>query len=115
MKLFPNCLYNLIEDEFLLIYFNMKLNTKQITVRTPNINRYFSDINKYDLLTPEEEVELFDKIKEGCNKSKQVLINSNLKFVISNAKQYQSFHTPIEDLMLPVKRPPASVTPKCNG
>ena len=65
--------------------------TKQITQRNePSINRYFQEINKYSVLTAEEEVELTSKIKSGDEAAMEKLVVANLRFVVSVAKQYQN-------------------------
>jgi RNA polymerase primary sigma factor len=74
--------------------------TKQITLREDeSVHRYFQDINKYDLLSPEEEVELTFRIKAGDMKALERLVTSNLRFVISVAKQYQNKGLPFSDLI----------------
>jgi len=51
-------------------------------------------------LTAQEEVVLMQKIREDkCVKSKEILIKSNLRFVVSVAKQYQSSGIPLIDLV----------------
>jgi RNA polymerase primary sigma factor len=63
------------------------------------INLYLYDVRKYPALTREEEFKLIDKIKTGCQKSKDLLIYSNLRFVISMAKQYQNQGLSLSDLI----------------
>lgn len=63
------------------------------------LNKYLSDISKYPLLTPEEEIRVCKKIKKGCNKSLGCLINSNLRFVVSVAKQYEGNGNSLQDLI----------------
>lgn len=63
------------------------------------LNKYLSDISKYPLLTPEEEIRVCKKIKKGCNKSLRCLINSNLRFVVSVAKQYEGNGNSLQDLI----------------
>lgn len=65
----------------------LKIN-KQITVRNNTLDKYLTEIAKYDLLTQEEEVELAQRIKEGDIEAEKEFINANLRFVISVAKQY---------------------------
>ncbi|MGM0444726.1 MAG: sigma-70 family RNA polymerase sigma factor [Fibrobacterota bacterium] len=50
---------------------------------------YFRDINKYDLLSDEEEQELIDKVQQGDKKAVDKLITSNLRFVVSVARKYR--------------------------
>jgi RNA polymerase primary sigma factor len=71
--------------------------TQQITQRDENsINRYFHDINKYEMISVEEEVELGADSKWRYG-SFAKLVRANLRFVISVAKQYQNqdCHFPI--------------------
>lgn len=53
------------------------------------LDQYLSEIGKIPLLTENEEFELFQKAKEGCQKSINRIVKANLRFVISVAKQYQ--------------------------
>jgi len=74
--------------------------TKQYTNKdTLSLNIYFSEINKIRLLTIDNEVILARKIKDGDAKAFEMLINSNLRFVISIAKQYQNKGLTLSDLI----------------
>lgn len=75
--------------------------TKQITDRNNNtLSRYFQDINKYDLLSAEEEVKLTIRIKKEDDQAAfEKLITSNLRFVVSVAKQYQNRGLNLTDLI----------------
>jgi len=74
--------------------------TKQITQRTDeSINRYFQEINKYAMITAEEEVELTVRIRNGDSDALNKLVVSNLRFVISVAKQYQNQGLSFPDLI----------------
>lgn len=64
-----------------------------------SVNLYLKDISKYPLLTDEEEAELISKIKNGDEKAKEKLITSNLRFIISIAKQYQNKGVEFADLI----------------
>ena len=74
--------------------------SKSITERTPVLNAYMNDISRYPLLTLEQEVELTYKARRGDEKAKQTLINCNLRFVISIAKQYVHQGISLEDLIM---------------
>jgi len=66
---------------------------RQITNRqTDSIDKYLIDVSKIPLITPEEEVELAIRIKEGDDVALQKLVKANLRFVVSVAKQYQHNH-----------------------
>ena len=74
--------------------------TKQVTNReTLSLDKYLHEIGKVDLLSPEKEVELAKKIKKGDRQAFEQLINSNLRFVVSVAKQYQNQGLTLPDLI----------------
>ncbi len=74
--------------------------TKQITNRdTKSLEKYFQEISKIDLITAEEEVELARRIREGDQIALNKLINANLRFVVSAAKQYQGSGLRLSDLI----------------
>ena len=64
-----------------------------------SISNYLKEVRKIDLLTPEEEVELTKKIAEGDKRAQDKLVSSNLRFVISVAKEYQGQGVPLVDLI----------------
>jgi RNA polymerase primary sigma factor len=64
-----------------------------------SLSKYFKDVRKTSLLTPEEEVELAKKIKKGDTKAIERLVNANLRFVISIAKEYQNQGLSLDDLI----------------
>jgi len=73
--------------------------TQQVTKRDITIDRYLKEISKYKLLTPTEEVELAQRIRQGDMKALEKLVNSNLRFVVSVAKQYQNQGLSLSDLI----------------
>lgn len=66
---------------------------------TPNLSRYFSEVQKEKMLSPEKEAILAEKAKRGDMIAKEKLIKANLRFVVSVAKAYSSHHSPLEDLI----------------
>ena len=66
---------------------------------TPIVKDYLKDVSRYPLLTKEEELEIAKKAELGDKKAKDKLIVSNLRFVITIAKQYQGKNTDILDLI----------------
>lgn len=74
--------------------------TQQITNRIgDSVNRYFQEVSKYQLISPEEEVELTSRIKKGDQNALEKLVLANLRFVISVAKQYQNQGLSLPDLI----------------
>jgi len=74
--------------------------TKSITNReSQSLEKYLQEIGKVDLITPEEEVLLAERIKLGDQKALEKLTNSNLRFVVSVAKQYQNQGLSLSDLI----------------
>ncbi|MDR9399297.1 RNA polymerase sigma factor RpoD/SigA [Salibacter sp.] len=74
--------------------------TKQLTNRdSKSIDKYLSDVSKEEMVTPEEEVSLAVRIKQGDEIALNRLVNANLRFVISVAKQYQGHGLTLEDLI----------------
>jgi RNA polymerase primary sigma factor len=74
--------------------------TQQLTARdSKSITSYFNDINKIDLIDPDHEVELAIRIQQGDERALKELIEGNLRFVVSVAKQYQNKGIPLEDLI----------------
>lgn len=64
-----------------------------------SLGAYFKDVSKLSMISPEEEVELTRRIKNGDYKAMEKLIKANLRFVISVAKQYQGKGLPLVDLI----------------
>lgn len=63
------------------------------------IKDYLRDISKYPLISQEEEKILSKKIKNGDEEALHKLVNSNLRFVVSVAKQYQCANMSLIDLI----------------
>jgi RNA polymerase primary sigma factor len=74
--------------------------TQSITNRdSQTLEKYFNEISKVELLTPEEEVHLAQRIKQGDQLALEKLTKANLRFVVSVAKQYQHTKIPLNDLI----------------
>jgi len=58
-----------------------------------------SEIAKNELLSAEQEGELAKKIRNGDSEALELLVKSNLRFVVSVAKQYQNQGLPLSDLI----------------
>lgn len=79
---------------------------KEITITKNILNEksdilkeFFKDIDKYPIYSGEEQIELARKAKAGDEISKEKLITSNLKFVITCAKKYTGQGVPLIDLI----------------
>jgi RNA polymerase primary sigma factor len=74
--------------------------SKSITNReSQSIEKYLQEIGKVELLTPDEEVELAKRIKQGDQEALEKLTRANLRFVVSVAKQYQNNSLSLNDLI----------------
>ena len=79
---------------------NIPKNVRVITSREEvGIDQYFKDISRIKLLTPEEEIALAKRIKYGDLSARDELVNANLRFVVSVAKQYQNKGVLLLDLI----------------
>lgn len=74
-------------------------NKNILTENSELLQKYFKDISKYPIYSSEEQVELAKRIKEGDDKARQKLINSNLRFVVTCAKQFVGQGVPLMDLI----------------
>ena len=63
------------------------------------MDKYLHEIAKIKLITAEEEVSLARRIHKGDLEARDCLINANLRFVISVAKQYQNLGLSLADLI----------------
>ncbi len=77
----------------------MKL-TKKIQVRDDQaLDIYLKEIGDTELLTAEDEAELARRIRDGDEKALETMIQANLRFVVSVAKQYQNKGLALSDLI----------------
>ncbi len=67
--------------------------------RSDMLALYLKDINRYPLLSPEEEKECIALSQKGDAKARERLINSNLRFVVKIAKKYRNKGIPFGDLI----------------
>ena len=73
--------------------------TSGITVRTESLQKYLQEISRIPLLTPDEEVALAERIRQGDMEARDRLVCANLRFVVSVAKQYQNQGLSLADLI----------------
>jgi len=73
---------------------------QELGSETPDlIPGYFARIDKGELLTHAEEIDLSKRAKAGDKKARQRLVEKNLRLVVSVAKKYRGYGLPFEDLI----------------
>ena len=74
--------------------------TKSITNReSASLDKYLQEIGREELITVDREVELAGRIRNGDRSALEELVRSNLRFVVSVAKQYQNQGLSLPDLI----------------
>lgn len=74
--------------------------TQSITNReSASLEMYLHDISKEEMVTPQEEVFLAKKIRDGDTEALNKLTRANLRFVVSVSKQYQNQGLSLPDLI----------------
>ena len=64
-----------------------------------SIQHYFREIDKYELLTADQEVDLAIRIQNGDLEALDQMVKANLRFVVSVAKKYQNLGLSLSDLI----------------
>jgi RNA polymerase primary sigma factor len=64
-----------------------------------SVDQLLAHSRRYPLLTPAQEIELAQRIEKGDLHAKELMINSNLRLVASNARRYQNQGLPLADLV----------------
>ena len=77
----------------------LKITTKITSRDSFSIDKYLNEISKLPMLSEEEEVIVAKKIRDGDHEAMDKLIQSNLRFVVSVAKQYQNQGLALNDLI----------------
>lgn len=72
---------------------------KRTIANETSFKQYMNDVNNYPIMTKEEEFHISVSARKGNKEALNQLINSNLRFVISVAKQYVDSKHSIEDLV----------------
>ena len=75
------------------------INGDLATATTDALQLFLNEAGRYKLLTAEEEVELAKRIERGEKDAKDLMINSNLRLVVSIAKRYQGHGLSLLDLI----------------
>jgi RNA polymerase primary sigma factor len=69
------------------------------TATTDALQLFLNEAGRYTLLTAAEEVELAKRIERGDKEAKDLMVNSNLRLVVSIAKKYQGHGLSLLDLI----------------
>lgn len=67
--------------------------------KNQSLENYLREIGEVRLLTPNEEIELAQRIKQNDQRALKRLVSANLRFVVSVAKSYQNYGLSLEDLI----------------
>lgn len=73
--------------------------TQSVTSRTQTLDDYLRDVSRLERVSPEEETELAARIQAGDEDAFRRLVEANLRFVVSVAKQYQNRGLDLGDLI----------------
>lgn len=77
----------------------LKIGTPVPTPREAVLAPYFREMQRHALLSPQEEVQLARRIQGGDHAARDLLVQANLRFVVSVAKRYVGLGLPISDLV----------------
>ena len=75
------------------------VSTGAVVTDTPSVKKYMSEIKKAPLLTKDEETALGRQALAGDRYAINKLVESNLRFAVQVAKQYQGMGIELEDLI----------------
>jgi RNA polymerase primary sigma factor len=78
---------------------DLELEPELKEVSTDSLQLFLKDIGRVPLLTAAQEVELAKRIERGDHKAKQKMVESNLRLVVSIAKNYRNQGLPFLDLI----------------
>jgi RNA polymerase primary sigma factor len=74
-------------------------NAQVASATTDSLQLFLNEAGRYPLLTAAQEVELAKRIERGDKAAKDLLVNSNLRLVVSIAKKYQGHGLTLLDLI----------------
>ncbi len=77
----------------------LKITTRITNRETQSLDKYLTEIAKISLISAEEEVNLAQRIRQGDRAALEKLVNANLRFVVSVAKQYHQVGMTLSDLI----------------
>ena len=74
-------------------------NDELALITTDTLQLFLSEVSRYQLLEPEEEVELSKRVETGDREAKERMVNSNLRLVVSIARRYYGHQLALLDLI----------------
>ncbi len=77
----------------------LKITNKITNRESLALDKYLNDISKIPLLSADDETVLAQRIRAGDTEALEILTKSNLRFVVSVAKQYQNQGLSLSDLI----------------
>ncbi len=77
----------------------LKITNKITSRESLSLDKYLNDIGKISMLSADQEAELARRIRSGDDEALEILTRSNLRFVVSVAKQYQNQGLSLSDLI----------------
>ena len=75
------------------------VNGDLVSATTDALQLFLNEAGRYKLLTADEEVTLAKRIERGDKAAKDLMVNSNLRLVVSIAKKYQGHGLSLLDLI----------------
>ena len=78
---------------------SVQITNRYTNIESLSLNKYLVDISKFTLLTETEEYDLITKAKAGDKKALNRVVESNLRFVVSVAKQFINKNVSLDDLI----------------
>jgi RNA polymerase primary sigma factor len=72
---------------------------RRIAVESESLDQYLREISAYPLIDREKEADLARRIRAGESLALEILVRSNLRFVVSVAKRYQNQGVSLADLI----------------
>jgi len=77
----------------------LKITNKITNRESVSLDKYLNDISKIEMINAEDEASLARRIRDGDLEALDILTKSNLRFVVSVAKQYQNQGLSLSDLI----------------
>jgi len=74
-------------------------NQPDLELTVDSVDLLLRDAGRYPLLKPQQEIELAKRIERGDLAAKDLLVNSNLRLVVSIARRYVGHGLPMTDLV----------------